>query len=85
MARHDSKPRARLALSEAGLQAGRWPPRPLFFEVSPYERYGAVNPRLDWISPSPLVMPDGQRFVVWPRWIRAEIQPGKRRCRLGSA
>lgn len=64
MARHDSKPRARLALSEAGLPRLALGQRVrFFFEAFPYQRYGAVNARLDWISPSAVVTPDGPRFV----------------------
>ena len=64
MARHDSKPRARLALSEAGLPRLALGQRVrFFFEAFPYQRYGAVNARLDWISPSAVVTPEGPRFV----------------------
>lgn len=64
MARHDSQPRARLALSEAGLPRLAIGQRVRFFlEAFPYQRYGAVNARLDWISPSAVATPDGPRFV----------------------
>jgi multidrug efflux pump subunit AcrA (membrane-fusion protein) len=64
MARHDSKPRARLALSEAGLPRLAIGQRVrFFFEAFPYQRYGAVNARLDWISPSAVATPEGPRFV----------------------
>ena len=56
---------ARLALSEAGLPRLALGQRVrFFFEAFPYQRYGAVNARLDWISPSAVVTPDGPRFVA---------------------
>ncbi|MDQ6860270.1 MAG: HlyD family efflux transporter periplasmic adaptor subunit [Verrucomicrobiota bacterium] len=66
LARLDAKPRARLSLAEAGLpklapgQKAR-----LFFEAFPYQRYGAVNAKLDWISPSGTASPEGSRFVAF--------------------
>ena len=65
LARTDSKPRARLLLTESGLpklligQRVRF-----FFEAFPYQRYGAVNATLDWISPAVVASPDGPRFVA---------------------
>jgi len=65
LARIDSKPRARLSLSEGGLpklivgQRVRF-----FFEAFPYQRYGAVSAKLDWISPSVVTTPEGARFVA---------------------
>jgi multidrug resistance efflux pump len=49
----DAQPRARMIVGEAGLarlavaQKVRY-----FFEAYPYQRYGAVGGKLDWISPS---------------------------------
>lgn len=34
-----------------------------FFEAFAYQRYGAVNARLDWINPSAVATPDGPRLV----------------------
>ena len=57
--------RARLTLSESGLpklaekQKVRY-----FFEAYPYQRYGAVNGKLDWISPSAVTASDGPRFMA---------------------
>lgn len=65
LSRQDSEPRARLTLSEAGLpklavaQKVRY-----FFEAFPYQRYGAVNGKLDWISPSAVMAPDGPHFMA---------------------
>lgn len=61
----DAKPRARLTLNEVGLpklvvsQKVRY-----FFEAFPYQRYGAVSGRLDWISPSAVAGTDGPHFVA---------------------
>lgn len=66
LARVEAKPRARLLLTEAGLpklipgQKAR-----LFFEAFPYQRYGAVNAKLDWISPSVISSPEGPHFVAF--------------------
>ena len=35
----------------------------LFFDAFPYQRYGVVNARLDWISPSAVATPQGQHFA----------------------
>ena len=65
LSRQDSEPRARLTLSEAGLpklavaQKVRY-----FFEAFPYQRYGAVNGKLDWISPSAVMASDGPHFMA---------------------
>ena len=60
----DSKPRARLTLSEAGLPklAGSQKVR-YFFDAFPYQRYGAVTGKLDWVSPSAVTAPDGPHFI----------------------
>jgi multidrug resistance efflux pump len=60
-----SKPRARMTLTEAGLprlavaQRVRY-----FFEAFPYQRYGTVAGKVDWISPSAVNTTDGSRFVA---------------------
>lgn len=64
LARVDAKPHARLRLSEAGLpklavgQKVRF-----FFDAFPYQRYGAVDAKLNWISPSAISTPEGSYFV----------------------
>src|SRR5213076_3000595 len=64
LAPKDVKPKARMSLSEAGLaklavaQRVRY-----FFEAFPYQRYGAVNGKLDWISPSAITSAEGPRFI----------------------
>jgi membrane fusion protein len=60
-----SKPRARMTLTEAGLprlavaQRVRY-----FFEAFPYQRYGTVSGKVDWISPSAVTTTEGSRFVA---------------------
>ena len=60
-----SKPRARMTLTEVGLprlavaQRVRY-----FFEAFPYQRYGTVAGKVDWISPSAVTTPEGSRFVA---------------------
>jgi len=75
-----SKPRARMTLSEAGLprlavaQRVRY-----FFEAFPYQRYGTITGKVDWISPSAVTSTDGSRFVALGSLDRYEIssQPGQ--------
>lgn len=65
LARLDAKPRARLSLNEGGLPKLAIGQRVRFFlEAYPYQRYGAVNAKLDWISPSVVATPEGPRFVA---------------------
>jgi hypothetical protein len=65
LARIDAKPRARLLLPESGLPklaAGQQVR--FFFEAFPYQRYGTVGAKLDWISPSAVSSPEGSHFVA---------------------
>jgi multidrug resistance efflux pump len=61
----DAQPRARMLLGEASLsklaiaQKVRY-----FFEAFPYQRYGAVDGKLDWISPSAVASTDGPHFIA---------------------
>jgi len=70
----DAKPRARMTLNEAGLpklavaQRVRY-----FFEAFPYQRYGAVTGKLDWISPSAVTSSDGSHFIALASLDRSEI------------
>jgi multidrug efflux pump subunit AcrA (membrane-fusion protein) len=65
LSRQDTQPRARMTLNETGLpklkasQKVRY-----FFEAFPYQRYGAVNGQLTWISPSAVLAPDGPHFIA---------------------
>jgi membrane fusion protein len=69
-----SKPRARMMLSEAGLprlavaQRVRY-----FFEAFPYQRYGTITGKVDWISPSAVTTTEGSRFVALGSLDRYEI------------
>jgi hemolysin D len=77
LAQKDAKLRARLVLNEAGLpklavaQKVRY-----FFEAFPYQRYGAVSGKLDWISPSTITSSDGPRFVALASLDRTTIAGG---------
>jgi multidrug resistance efflux pump len=76
LAPKDSKPRARMTLAEAGLpklavaQRVRY-----FFAAFPYQRYGAVTGKLDWISQSAITTADGPHFVALGSLDRYEISP----------
>jgi multidrug resistance efflux pump len=65
LAPKDSKPHARMTLNETGLpklavaQRVRY-----FFEAFPYQRYGTVTGKVDWISPSAVTTTEGSRFVA---------------------
>ncbi len=65
LARSDVKPEARLSLSESSLaqlvtgQTVRY-----FFEAFPYQRYGMVTGKLEWVSPSAVAGSDGGHFVA---------------------
>src|SRR5438034_4489455 len=74
LAGKDAKPRARMTLNEAGLpklavtQRVRY-----FFEAFPYQRYGAVTGKLDWISPSAVTSSDGSHFIAMASLDRSAI------------
>ena len=78
-----SKPRARMILNEAGLpklavaQRVRY-----FFEAFPYQRYGTITGKVDWISPSAVTTTEGSRFVALGSLDRYEISS---RSRTSSA
>jgi multidrug efflux pump subunit AcrA (membrane-fusion protein) len=65
LAQQNAKLHARLLLGEAGFpklavaQKVRY-----LFEAFPYQRYGAVSGKLDWISPSAVSSNEGPRFVA---------------------
>jgi multidrug resistance efflux pump len=80
LAPKDAKQRARMTLPESGVpklaiaQRVRY-----FFEAFPYQRYGAVTGKLDWISPSAVTSTDGSHFIALGSLDRYEIsqQAGK--------
>lgn len=64
LARIDAKPHARLLFGESGLPKLAVGQRVrFFFAAFPYQRYGAVDAKLNWISPSAVSSPDGSHFV----------------------
>ena len=74
LAPKDAKPRARMTLTEAGLPKLAVAQRiRYFFEAFPYQRYGAVTGKLDWISPSTVTTTDGSHFVALGSLDRYEI------------
>ncbi len=63
LARREEQPRARLRLDEsalARLQPGQRVR--FFFEAYPYQRYGTVTGRLDWITPAAVSARDSSHF-----------------------
>lgn len=65
LARTESKPVARLLLNESGLaRIGPGQPVRFFFDAFPYQRYGTLSGKLDWVSPSAVTSPAGQHFVA---------------------
>jgi membrane fusion protein len=69
-----SKPRARMTVNETGLpklavaQRVRY-----FFEAFPYQRYGTVAGKVDWISPSAITTTEGSRFIAMGSLDRYEM------------
>jgi len=64
LGRTDSKLHARLMLNESGLAKLKSDqPVRFFFEAYPYQRYGALSGKLDWVSPSAVAGASGQYFV----------------------
>src|SRR6266568_2740167 len=62
--RNAAKPHARLLFGEAALPKLAVGQRVrFFFTAFPYQRYGAVDAKLNWISPSAVSSPDGSHFV----------------------
>jgi multidrug efflux pump subunit AcrA (membrane-fusion protein) len=78
LSQKDAKPRARMIVNETGLpklavaQKVRY-----FFEAFPYQRYGAVTGKLDWISPAAVTAPDGPHFIALASLDRSVISAGK--------
>jgi multidrug resistance efflux pump len=74
LAPKDAKLRAQMTLQETGLpklivgQRVRY-----FFQAFPYQRYGTVPGKLDWISPSAVTSSDGSHFVALASLDRSEI------------
>ena len=73
-----AEPRARMIVNEANLaklavaQRVRY-----FFDAYPYQRYGTVSGKLDWVSPSTITTSDGPHFIALASLDRSDIsQPG---------
>jgi multidrug resistance efflux pump len=65
LARVDSTLRARLVVGEAGLPKLAVGQRVrLFVDAFPYQRYGVVNAKLDWVSPSAVTSSEGLHFIA---------------------
>ena len=65
LGRTEAKPLARLMLNESSLAKLKSDqPVRFFFEAFPYQRYGALSGKLDWVSPSPVTDSTGQHFVA---------------------
>jgi multidrug resistance efflux pump len=74
LARRDATPRARLFLQEQGMS--RLAPGQdvrLFFDGFPYQRFGTVPGRLDWISPAAIASPEGTHFIATTSLARTSI------------
>jgi membrane fusion protein len=60
-----SKPRARMTVNETGLSKLAVAQRVrYFFEAFPYQRYGTVAGKVDWISSSAVTTTEGSRFIA---------------------
>ena len=74
LAQKGSKPHARMTLNEAGLPKLALAQRVrYFFEAFPYQRYGTVTGKVDWISPSAVATTEGSHFVALGSLDRYEI------------
>src|SRR5437867_1548750 len=64
LARVEGEPRAHLLLQEAGVpKLAPGQKVRLFFEAFPYQRYGTITGKLEWISPATVNSSEGQRFT----------------------
>ncbi len=84
----NAKPRGRLTLNEAGLPKLAVGQRVrFFFDAFPYQRYGAVSAKLEWISPSAVSSPEGPHFVALASLDQADLPARKRplSLRVGMA
>jgi multidrug efflux pump subunit AcrA (membrane-fusion protein) len=66
LARPEAALRARLLLNEPGMPRLSVGQRVRYFaEAFPYQRYGTITGRLEWISPSAVASPQGDQFVAY--------------------
>ena len=65
LARRDERPHARLRLEEIALARLKAKQRVrFFFDAFPYQRYGSVTGRLDWITPAAVSAPETSQFMA---------------------
>jgi RTX toxin transport system membrane fusion protein len=65
LARPAGRLRARLLVGEAALpRLAVGQPIRFFADAFPYQRYGTITGKLDWISPSAVASADGPHFVA---------------------
>ncbi len=65
LAQLEATAEARLLLTESGLpRIAEGQQVRLFFEAYPYQRYGTVSARLQWISPAAVQIGDDPRFIA---------------------
>jgi multidrug resistance efflux pump len=65
LARVNATPYARLMIRESGLaRLAPGQPLRLFFDAFPYQRYGTVTGKLEWISPSAVASSQGRQFTA---------------------
>lgn len=70
----NAQPRARMIVNEAALAKLNTTQRVrYFFEAYPYQRYGTVAGKLDWVSPSTVNSSDGAHFIALASLDRTEI------------
>ncbi len=79
LARTDMEPVARLNVQESALARLQVGQKVRFFlEAYPYQRYGAINGKVDWISPSVVTSTEGTKFVAL-----ASIDKSSVKARIG--
>ena len=84
LARVDSNLRARLTVNEAGvpkLAVGRRVR--LFLDAFPYQRYGVVNAKLDWVSPSAVASSEGSHFIALASLDNSQVRKRPLPLRVG--
>src|SRR5947208_11786415 len=94
LGRTDAKPLARLMLNESGLAKLKSDQLVgFYFEAYPYQRYGALSGKLNWVSPSAVAGASGQYFTALASLDEAanrhhlSLRPGMKgeaRIRVGS-
>src|SRR5260370_18121647 len=76
LASKDAKTRARMTVNETGLPRLAVTQRiRYFFQAFPYQRYGAVTGKLDWISPSSVPTSYLSHFIALGSLDRSVISP----------